>query len=161
MNCIWVMLFYIFNKRSCSTLAEGYLMYLIPRSLFRAKNIVKDSSYSYIICFTCYLREGDIGQSKHERPDFQIAFIQELFSSWTKACFAPFIYVKSLWSVQSFLYLELHFIVLPASFTFFLTQTLLLWSIWLSFCSTSMCSLWNLIAFQCNDNKSLKLKIEI
>ncbi len=45
----------------------------------------------YVICFPSYPREGNTGQLKHAQPDFQIVFIQEPFSPWTK---------DALWTVQ-------------------------------------------------------------
>ncbi len=62
------------------------------RYLSRAKNIVKDFSHPPVtICFSLLPSGRRYRSIKHAQPDFQIVFIQEPFSPWTK---------DVLWTVQ-------------------------------------------------------------
>ncbi len=73
-----------------------------------------------IFCFPSYLLEGDTGQLKQAQTYLQIVLSKSHSVPELRDALHYLQYLRqSLWTVQSFLYLELHFIVLPALFTFF------------------------------------------
>ncbi len=88
------------------------------RYLSRA-TIVKDSSHPGHLYFPSYLLEGDTGQLKQARTYLQIVLSKSHSVPELRDALHYLQYLRqSLWTVHISV-LELHFIVLPALFTFF------------------------------------------